>query len=48
MAEASERQAKVGDLSGVDTATAELQAELLQIQIVLDREVFRQDDTESA
>ncbi len=48
MAEASERQAKVGDLSGVDAATAELQAELLQIQIVLDREVFRQDDTESA
>ncbi|HEY6080768.1 MAG TPA: response regulator [Polyangiaceae bacterium] len=48
IAEASERQAKVGDLSGVDGAVAELEGELGQVQIVLDSEVFAPDDAETA
>jgi CheY-like chemotaxis protein len=48
MAEASERQAKVGDLSGVDSAVRELQAELGQVKAVLAREVFAETDIETA
>jgi CheY-like chemotaxis protein len=40
LAEASERQAKHGDLSGVDSAVAELGRELEVVRVILDRKVF--------
>lgn len=40
IAEASERQAKHGDLSQVDAAVAELSREVEAVRVVLDREVF--------
>jgi CheY-like chemotaxis protein/HPt (histidine-containing phosphotransfer) domain-containing protein len=40
IAEASERQAKHGDMSGVDLAVAELVRELASVEVVLEREVF--------
>ncbi len=40
IAEASERQAKHGDLSQVDAAVADLARELEAVRVVLDREVF--------
>jgi CheY-like chemotaxis protein/HPt (histidine-containing phosphotransfer) domain-containing protein len=40
IAEASERQAKHGDLSQVDQAVADLEREVEAVRVVLDREVF--------
>ena len=48
IAEASERQAKHGDLSTVDLAVADLGRELEAVRGVLDRKVFARDDAESA
>jgi CheY-like chemotaxis protein len=47
-AEASERQVKVGDLSGVDGAVRELTTELEDVRTVLNREVFDSGAIESA
>jgi CheY-like chemotaxis protein len=48
IAEASERQAKHGDLSGVDEAVQALTTELEGVRAVLDREVFAAGTIESA
>jgi HPt (histidine-containing phosphotransfer) domain-containing protein len=48
MAEASERQAKHGDLSQVDAAVAELDRELELVRGVLERKVFARGKAESA
>lgn len=48
IAEASERQAKHGDLSAVDAAVVDLGRELAAVRGVLDRKVFARDDVESA
>lgn len=48
IAEASERQAKHGDLSTVDAAVIELGRELEAVRVVLDRKVFSRRDSESA
>jgi two-component system sensor histidine kinase/response regulator len=48
IAEASERQAKHGDLSNVDAAVIDLGRELEAVRVVLDRKVFAPGDVESA
>jgi HPt (histidine-containing phosphotransfer) domain-containing protein len=48
IAEASERQAKHGDLSKVDGAVIDLGRELEAVRMVLDRKVFSRGDAESA
>ena len=48
IAEASEREAKHGDLSGVDAAVSDLGRELIAVRVVLDRKVFAPRDIESA
>jgi len=48
LAEASERQAKHGDLSQVDQAVQDLTREVEAVRVVLDREVFEQGTVESA
>ncbi len=48
IAEASERQAKHGDLSGVDGAVRDLLSELEAVRTLLDREVFGDGSAESA
>lgn len=48
IAEASERQAKHGDLSQVDQAVQDLTREVEAVRVVLDREVFERADVESA
>jgi CheY-like chemotaxis protein len=48
IAEASERQAKQGDLSGVDEAVRDLTRELEGVRVVLEREVFARSAAESA
>lgn len=48
LAEASERQVKVGDLSGIDAAVRDLGSELEAVREVLDREVFASGAAESA
>jgi CheY-like chemotaxis protein len=48
LAEASERQAKHGDLSEVDTAVTELGRELEAVRAVLERKVFAGSSAESA
>jgi CheY-like chemotaxis protein len=48
IAEASERQAKHGDLSGVDAAVVELGRELEVVRVVLDHKVFGARGAESA
>ncbi len=48
IAEASERQAKHGDLSTVDAAVVDLGRELEAVRGVLDRKVFGRDSAESA
>jgi CheY-like chemotaxis protein/HPt (histidine-containing phosphotransfer) domain-containing protein len=48
IAEASERQAKHGDLSTVDRAVSDLGRELVAVRAVLDRKVFAAGDIESA
>ena len=47
-AEASERQAKQGDLSGLEAAATALGAELEQVRRLLDRKVFAPSGAESA
>jgi CheY-like chemotaxis protein/HPt (histidine-containing phosphotransfer) domain-containing protein len=48
IAEASERQAKHGDLSTVDAAVIDLGRELAAVRVVLDRKVFSRGDDETA
>jgi CheY-like chemotaxis protein len=48
IAEASERQAKHGDLSQVDQAVRDLTSEVEAVRVVLDREVFERAAIESA
>jgi CheY-like chemotaxis protein/HPt (histidine-containing phosphotransfer) domain-containing protein len=48
ISEASERQAKHGDLSQVDQAVQDLTREVEAVRVVLDREVFERSDVESA
>jgi CheY-like chemotaxis protein/HPt (histidine-containing phosphotransfer) domain-containing protein len=48
IAEASERQAKHGDLAQVDQAVHDLTREVEAVRVVLDREVFDRSDVESA
>jgi hypothetical protein len=48
IAEASERQAKHGDLSAVDAAVIDLGRELETVRAVLDRKVFSSSSAESA
>jgi response regulator RpfG family c-di-GMP phosphodiesterase len=48
IAEASERQAKHGDLSAVDAAVSDLGRELETVRAVLDRKVFSRSAAESA
>jgi HPt (histidine-containing phosphotransfer) domain-containing protein len=48
ISEASERQAKHGDLSQVDQAVQDLTREVEAVRVVLDREVFERADVETA
>jgi CheY-like chemotaxis protein len=48
LAEASERQAKLGDLSRSDPAVSELAAELERVRALLERKVFARNRVESA
>ena len=48
IAEASERQAKHGDLSQVDGAVLDLGRELVTVRDILERKVFGRSDAESA
>jgi two-component system, sensor histidine kinase and response regulator len=48
IAEASERQAKHGDLSTVDAAVTDLGRELAAVRLVLERTVFARSNVESA